>query len=1705
MDASPDRAEYLVMAHCVDASKPSLEIADPDLRFRWTKNTSTVTRFDYDGYSRRWMPLPGSVPDEIGSLSNVDRLSVPIPDLDDAAAPFSLYVGFPVRLKTFSPTLVASFGTPATGVVEIHRDTGELNFSSLDVSSYEGQTVFMLRQSYFSRTGSSGLVGSLPASTSSDYRILLNPRPATGQTPLVRIGYGRHLTAVEVPNESSFGSPAPGSFQWALDTGRIKLSDDDVATNGSERVYFDGTVIGDLQLVRHPFTAVGYPSSVAVSGAPFDYSSIIVFAEDSGGKRVYFIVSLTDSHPSRAPSAGNAYLDDSTGLLYLSPSDVSTYAGWSFYWIDVRLGVENGVAIQLYRSGANGSGESRVDDFSISYEVGHGDGGSAQLLEDGLGGSPLVLLPIRPVVDGDLEFSIKQGPGSSGRFTGNLVDGSDPTQFGIGYLLNLDDKQLTFSNRKTVTRTLLKSSPSIKLDDAAMSERGFELTLNGTPLVAGTDFDFDYQTGLIEFTDPVGENDLSNVYGISGTTVADTFTTAPDTFFTADVGKLLFIQTGDGQGLYEIVSTPSSNEAVVSPSFPVGGTVTADIRSEAEIIVDRLWEVVSSASKKFSLYRAPSPSGPFSKVDDGEYGLFYNVGQINLATPARPGEAFQINYTSLDSDDEGVTVSPTQRTEMALFSIRQEDASFTVGSKKITFNSDGHVVSTDRNIVVRVAGVTQDANSFQFTAPGTILLKDAVSEGPVVVNYWVEDAAGGETTIDLQHAPVDYDPLSVSQGDVTLTVSGDQTDTFVEGGVTLVNDKDALSIKSVSYDSSSDLTVVTFDQPASFDADGVKACGPVDGQYEVTETSDVDMFVVDTNEIRIVGDRPYLSGMIVKVDGDPYLVVSVTHDSSSNLTKLSTAAPARRNYVIPTLTRTVRPVYDPGTEFQTSRSAHLDYGFTLVKGGTSQSVLTRDVDYTVVDGGSINLVESLGAGETLRAMYVARDSQAAGSELVVNYAYAISPNDLNGLEGQRLYAAYNLYAPDTFFFRIESVETFLPEIADGLSSSSQTGSGPAIESRVSLRTKDFGDPSPYFDEQHYENVDAVVARLLKFYNDLINDYEDILSNIDGRVVGGTDGRFRFDGNLDNPPRLTADEVTNDIDDDIVLYYTYSLTSLSLPFSFSRVPVYGGMWQKNKYSRIFPTEKIGAAAINDKTGTSDFGEIMGAFVVENLRRANPITSMPANAEFTNSVASGSNTKLFLVDNGDPDLLIPPLEVGNKVTLYKGDGSPSTTAEIVGVTTSPLTVTVDVSTTITRGSVLVNSSDPDWRSYMNGRDLSIDGNGQIVNVSFNPALQETVEPNEIVKTPLTFDNQDLQPLRFPALDGSELTDDELASMPRLRRQSESRLLERELLAIGSVGEATIPTTADVLEGVTISLTAGDVIRFVDGPNAGQQRTVDSILSPTSVRVTSGFISLSSIARTFETVTATSSLSDVLTGEIGVIATNVEQFPPYPGGAKIGNVNSEILSVVDAIISFGKEMSYGTGGAVASGLTWTDATANFVDDDVRQGDLLYVSTGDNRGLYLIDSVATTSVTVDDTLPYVAFPTTGSSTYHIINPWPFLGSSEFAFASEFLRNTLKFLNNTNSWATSPTSVGKSARLSEIHSRQSQLTDFTSAIEAVLGDGDGLYDSRYLWIQQRTDQEEGTLIAKQRAVQERLKTILKIVQDQRKLLITNALQLSLG
>lgn len=1718
-NASPGPAEYVVWISGQSSGTTGIEIADLNLILCWSRNNNTIIRFDWDGYSRKWMTSPGSLPEQIGIFGNSPRLIASIPDSSVSffESPYSLYIGNPSRLVTFTISVVATsndFSNPPVGTVEISHETGELNFGSSDLSNttYIGKIVYSTRQSFFDRKKIKGIIGVLPASSIKPYYIFLNPIPGIGQLPRIRIGYRRYLIAIQVPNESSLGNPTPGTVNFSIDTGRVAFSTVDIDTYANETIYYDGVIINSFSLNRDTVGHINvtWPNSLGsnINLIGLTDPTRFIFFTESTYRYYYNVLIVNSSGISIVPPIGSIMINSDDGSVYINPSDPSVVTGALLTFIDTIHEIENGVSIQLFRSAINGAGKESVPDFIETYSV------SSQLIVDGIGLSPMVMLPTIPLVDSSLSYSVNRGS-AGGSFVGALVPGSDPTRFGIGYLLDLDSKQLKFSLRKNAIVNLLTDTPSVKLIDSAISPFGFQVTRNNVQIFPDIDFKFDSNTGLVEFLEPIGEDDPNNILGISGIVNglnSIIFPSGTLPIAASQVNKKLYISSGPNAEIYTISALIGISGLLVTPNFVQLGAVTGDIRTNVEIIVDRVWKSFSPVLKKFKISKGVSELGPFFPLGQTDFSAIASNGQVNLSVPANPGEIFKIEYISLDSPDNGVTITPTPRTEFAGFKIRQEIATYTSNTSIIHFNSSGKTVLLDHPITLYINGVTVPSNQFSFTVPNTITLGIQLTTEDVVLDYYVAECPGGNTTFTLLHSPIDLDLPVITAGSVTTKFNGNQTFLTTGSGI-LIDDAILVIVATSVYDLVNDITTVAFDPIPVIGTtvnSTMKVCESITGDYLISETSNIDVIAKGSNTLSISGNKSYPSGTAVFIDHDPYIVISSSLDQSLN-TKIILASGASRNYVLPTLLKSIRPIYNSTQSVKTLKPAHSSFSMTLFKvNATNKFQLIQGVDYTFTDGGNINLTVAVQYGDKISAFYVARSTQSVGTIFKFNYACQIAPNQTNGLSGQKLTTNYNLYSPDTFFFRTASIVSFIPEVLASLKQNASNSAGPAINDVSSLQTKDYGSSSIYFDQQHLTNIDVVVVRLLKFFNDQANLYEDLFANIDGRVVGGTSGRFRFNEDTSGTHRDSYALVQNDIDDHIKLRDEIVLTNLS-PMTFSDIPIYGPMWDYNNMSRFYGTFiSRKTVAFNGNNNPSDFGKILGSFGISNLTTIGTFNTSHARAKFNKISASGLILTMVGI-NGDANNLIPPFSINQHVFIYSADGSTSIPAIILGIVNSnPYQIRIDTPVSFQHGSVVLDTSDssfPYVHFYQNGNQVSVNqDNGQIFNSLFG-LTPPIIAGNEFVDADLTFVDKDTTPKRIPVLDGFELNDYGAVSDPPLTYSNEQDFLNQELNTLSSVGTGEV-NAINQMNNCTVAVSNTppyDSLLILDGPNAGIIITINSIISavpPSSFTFTPN-ITIDVIPRNLIITgnkPASISLLQILNAELNILLTNVASVAIPP--AFIGILDSEIISAVNAASNLGIHSIDNSIGTITASDVLTDFSVNFatVTPPITNSCFILVSDGPNLGLYKIGSVSTNTLILDPSFPVNVFPSLVLTQYSIISPWQFVTINQASFLSYFIFNTSVFITSTQFWLSNITAAGVSNRFLDLNQRKSIIMNFISLITSILKNSDNIYDYRYIFIQQRIDKINGLVTKINQAIQKQAVVASQIITDQKKLLIMSQL-----
>ncbi len=515
--------------------------------------------------------------------------------------------------------------------------------------------------------------------------------------------------------------------------------------------------------------------------------------------------------------------------------------------------------------------------------------------------------------------------------------------------------------------------------------------------------------------------------------------------------------------------------------------------------------------------------------------------------------------------------------------------------------------------------------------------------------------------------------------------------------------------------------------------------------------------------------------------------------------------------------------------------------------GQVGSLLASPGDYGVDATGRVTLATSVGPEEEVRVIYLGSAIQPAGLRLQATYVSLIAPSADNGLLGQVALADFTVRSPDTAALRVVSLTDFREELADetrAALAASAPGSGPQTANTASTQLRDQGRKSVFFDEGHYRNQDVAARSLLLFYQGLIDALEDVLACIDGRVVGAQDGRFRFNGLLNNAVAPSVTAALNQVDD--LIQATPQLT----------LPAYSAQ----RGSRFFPTVR---RVFGTTTAGSSDGDPVFDTGYRNVSKISSLrTRLPWAVVTEDALTSALSVTVDAAEGAAPQLR-PGFADGMKVVIQAPDGTFLVTEgspEIIdagGVAPTQLTFTAGLPTDIPAGSTVYRSpaddsaASPKVRVYQAERDYDFDNDlGQVLYVVSYPPFDGSVPlvPAPLVATPipageplsanLVVPYPLLAPAAPPALYGGQTDDDGETPFPILGPTftceqnayglgydvTESALLAAALAATTPQGTETVNISGSGLlltraSGVWAAPLprVGDLVRVLSGGNS------------------------------------------------------------------------------------------------------------------------------------------------------------------------------------------------------------------------------------------------------------------------------------------------
>ena len=655
-----------------------------------------------------------------------------------------------------------------------------------------------------------------------------------------------------------------------------------------------------------------------------------------------------------------------------------------------------------------------------------------------------------------------------------------------------------------------------------------------------------------------------------------------------------------------------------------------------------------------------------------DYQMNPMLGLISLTQRMLQNEELLITY--IGTNPTSNALEPV--IEPAVFLVRKElTQPHPIPTNVLKFNPLGRpVASTPAPSVWRggrpqaiprlcVVNTQNSTITFQPDPQKQTALPSGIPIGPtenVYIDYYVTQAIGGEQTITIQEPPMSTAQILINEGSPTLLVSGNQVAFFPAGFLLNVANDEIHLIGSSAFDPATNMTTVTltlgdlflnsYQNPTLYITSGQTrlTSSLFFPSYFPIELSPYQTVPRGMNTITISGDRTssyHVSTVILFTDGATYYnFYSVTQAAlnANGDTVLTLNSNTLQQYTYgphgPTLQYSVRPILPNGaTQVQTSLNPVLSQPYLVFRRVEGQigTILTPTVDYSIDSSGTVMFKPPLTPNEEISIFYTGHVIQPAGINLEASYTALTVPTQANGLLNQVLQANYNLFSPDTFYFRVETLTNFEAEVAMTLQAQAQASiptSGPVTSNSGGGPLYTQGRPSLYFDEEHDGNEDYVARLVLKFYNDIVNTLEDALQAMDGRVVGDQSGRFLFDGVVDRtisgfPPNLAA--VRNQIDDTIQVS-PFPIFS-TFPQLANPQGTYQPIYQTGPYSRFFRNRRNIFGTSPCLQGSN------GGDQVEQMTFAN-LTSLPGvcfkrwpRAQIQQPAAAGQNE--FIVDNAN----------------------------------------------------------------------------------------------------------------------------------------------------------------------------------------------------------------------------------------------------------------------------------------------------------------------------------------------------------------------------------------------------------------------------------------------------------------------------------------
>ena len=656
-----------------------------------------------------------------------------------------------------------------------------------------------------------------------------------------------------------------------------------------------------------------------------------------------------------------------------------------------------------------------------------------------------------------------------------------------------------------------------------------------------------------------------------------------------------------------------------------------------------------------------------------------NSGAISFEEPLDSGVGVEVSYTPTDDPSSRII-------ESMGFVVLQEEAT-RVNGNEFSYNPNNKEVELLATPTVMVGPEQIDPSLYNIDQNKILFSFPVDSSKSVKLSYTTLKSNGGDATVRTSSGMV-IPKYKIDKGSTSLVVHRDLT------SILEVNDLINVGTQAF-YISAISSTSITVTPPARFsiEASTISFLNvprfTYDGSVSQSAFRNVINAIISAKpkspDIFLQGDyRGFIkSKSLIVLKGIPYRVNTIGIDDSTGMTKVTVDGFTSGHSFTSTNDFFVsyRPVLIEGDKslvlntglVESENFQFIKYDHSIGRG----RLLSQGQDFRLnAEAGLIDLLGSHQVSPQV-SYYLLHTALSAVKPITLlggrvskpsykaKFNQSVPPTQYNGLA---LNVKCLVSSPDTFQIRVADESSYSEEIANELQQSLNQSAGSGGKLSVVSSATSQGKAIGIYD---LLANDVVARSRINLYNGYVQPVDDLVSTTTGKVIGDTDGSFKFSlltsgdwiaPGLEDPitreiyPRYVSMEyltplnpanpyypvpedpivisgipmddlskylgsilekqrplIENEMDDYVLIRQrekTSFDSSVGFPFiKTDYIPVYKPMWERHRFSRLFPTNtKMYSFRTPGRLNTETNGNVIGNVQNNSIGQIENITSL-----------------------------------------------------------------------------------------------------------------------------------------------------------------------------------------------------------------------------------------------------------------------------------------------------------------------------------------------------------------------------------------------------------------------------------------------------------------------------------------------------------------